>query len=297
MKRILITGSTGFLGQWITKNLREKGLEVFGTSLENSEDPSVWTVDLMNRSGLDRIVKETEPEIILHLAGLARVGHSWSQPGEYFRVNVLGTENILAASQGFPVILASSAEVYGEVPEEEQPLHEDRLPSPSNPYALTKAAAERMVLATNGRVLRFFNVVGPGQAEHFALPSFAHQLSAMARGVRAPVLQVGNLSVRRDFVPVQDAVEAVALVIEQGIDGEIYNVATGRDHSLEEMVERLMTIIGVQVELQVDPERVRPTDIPLLRGDGAKLWAMGWKFKGSLDEALQDLLAEYGEEN
>jgi GDP-4-dehydro-6-deoxy-D-mannose reductase len=211
---------------------------------------------------------------------------------EYFRVNVLGTESLLAAAAGRRVVVASSGEVYGVVPEPEQPIGEQRQVAPITPYALTKAAAERLSLARGAVVARCFNLVGPGQSPRFALPAFAGQLAAIGRGEREAVLRVGNLSARRDFVHVDDGVEAYRLLAERGQPGEIYNLASGRAFSLAEALDRLMAISGVRARIEIDPARMLAVDLPLLAGDAGRLRALGWQPRRGLDEALADLWAE-----
>src|SRR5215213_4772025 len=222
---ILITGIGGFIGPRLARNLLEHGHRVSGTWLENTPPPNVegadlYHADLMDRSSLDRVFEAAKPDAVVHLAGLSSVGDSWKRPGEYFRVNVLGTENLLDAAGERTVVFASSAEVYGQVPEEEQPIHEERLPDPRSPYALTKAAAERISLMRGAVVARAFNLVGAGQAPGFVLPSFARQLTE-------PVLKVGNLTARRDFIHVDDGADAFRILIESGQPGHTYNIASG----------------------------------------------------------------------
>jgi len=229
---------------------------------------------------------------VVHLAGLSHVGESWTRMAEYFRVNVLGTENLLAAAAGRRVVVASSAEVYGAVPESEQPIRESRELEPRTPYALTKAAAERLALSREAVVARSFNLVGPGQSARFVLPAFAAQLAAVARGEREAVLRVGNLSARRDFVHVDDGVEAYRLLAERGRPGEVYNLASGRAFSIGEALERLMAISGVRARIEVEPALTREVDLPLLAGDAARLRALGWEPRRGLDDALADLWAE-----
>ncbi|HEY6324525.1 MAG TPA: GDP-mannose 4,6-dehydratase, partial [Thermoanaerobaculia bacterium] len=217
-------------------------------------------------------------------------------------VNVLGTENLLAAAAGRRVVMASSAEVYGVVPESEQPIGEQRQLDPRTPYALTKAAAERLALGRGAVVARCFNLVGPGQSARFALPAFAAQLAAIARGEREAVLRVGNLSARRDFVHVDDGAEAYRLLAERGRPGEIYNLASGRAYSLAEALDRLVAIAAtaasaaiagsMPARIEIDPERVRAVDLPLLAGDAGRLRALGWEARRGLDEALADLWTE-----
>jgi GDP-4-dehydro-6-deoxy-D-mannose reductase len=290
--RIFVTGLTGFLGRHLTAELLARGHVVAGCALEPAAAPEgveLHTVALSEARQLQRIVRAFAPDRVVHLAGLAHVGHSWERMPEYFRVNVLGTEAVLDAAGGAPVLLASSAEVYGVVPEDEQPLGEERLPAPSSPYALTKAAAERLALRAGGLVIRLFNLVGPRQARDFALPAFASQLAAIAAGRQAPRLGVGNLEARRDFVHVADGAEAIALLAERGAAGGTYNVASGSVCSIREALDRLLAVSGVRVEVFLDERYLRPVDIPVLRGSAGPLRALGWEPRRGMDRAIADL--------
>jgi GDP-4-dehydro-6-deoxy-D-mannose reductase len=295
---VLVTGISGFVGPRLARHLLERGDRVSGTFLADhpvfpgAEEVRLFEADLQDAAALERVVREAAPDAVVHLAGLSHVGESWSRMPEYFRVNVLGTDNLLAAAAGRRVVIASSAEVYGVVPDAEQPIAEDRMVDPRTPYALTKAASERLALLRGAVVARSFNLVGPGQSTKFALPTFAEQLAGFrrgARGDREPVLRVGNLSARRDFVHVDDGVEAFRLLAEKGERGGIYNIAGGRAFSIKEALERLMAISGVEARIEPDPERMRPVDLPLLLGDARLLRALGWAPRRTLDDALTDL--------
>ena len=295
--RVLVTGVGGFLGSHLAARLLDRGHAVVGTTWGTSTDllrVELHEVDLLDPVGLASVVRTVMPEAIIHLAGLSHVGESWQRPADYFQVNVLGTENVLDAALeagNCRVLLASSAEVYGLVPEERQPIVETEPVAPRTPYALTKAAAERLTVRAGGVVARCFNLVGPGQSDRFALPAFASQLAAIKKGEQDAVLKVGNLSARRDFVHVSDGVAALALLAELGNPGEIYNVASGRAFSIAEALDRLISISGLKVEIKEDKERLRPVDMPLLEGDAAKLRALGWKPEKDLDAALGELWA------
>jgi len=295
--RVLVTGVGGFLGSHLAGRLLDRGHAVVGTTWGTSTDllrVELHEVDLLDPVGLASVVRTVMPEAIIHLAGLSHVGESWQRPADYFQVNVLGTENVLDAALeagNCRVLLASSAEVYGLVPEERQPIVETEPVAPRTPYALTKAAAERLTVRAGGVVARCFNLVGPGQSDRFALPAFASQLAAIKKGEQDAVLKVGNLSARRDFVHVSDGVAALALLAELGNPGEIYNVASGRAFSIAEALDRLISISGLKVEIKEDKERLRPVDMPLLEGDAAKLRALGWKPEKDLDAALGELWA------
>jgi GDP-4-dehydro-6-deoxy-D-mannose reductase len=292
---LLITGVGGFVGSRLARLLLTRGERVSGTYFEEVpvvEGVTAYEANLLDAPAMAQAVRAAAPDAVVHLAGLSHVGESWQRMPEYFRVNVLGTENLLAAAAGLRVVVASSAEVYGAVPESEQPIGEERQLDPHTPYALTKAAAERLALASGAVVARCFNLVGPGQSPRFALPAFASQLAAVARGEREPVLRVGNLSARRDFVHVDDGIEAYRLLTEGGRPGGIYNLASGRACSLAEALDRLMAISGVRARIEIDPARMRKVDLPLLLGDAGRLRALGWAPRRGLDDALADLWAE-----
>lgn len=295
--RVFVTGVSGFVGQHLARALLARGHEVGGSYLDETfELPGVelHPLDLAADAGtvaaaLRTALQSFHPECIVHLAGLAHVGKSWQAMPAYYRVNLLGTEAVLRAAAEVPVVFASSAEVYGAVPEAEQPVGEERLPAPVSPYALTKAAAERLVLALRGRVVRPFNLIGPGQGSHFALPAFARQLAAIEAGRQPPVLAVGNLEARRDFVHVADGAEAIALVVEEPDLGGTYNIASGRSCSIRQALDLLIGITGLRVETALDERYLRPADIPLLCGTAGPLRRLSWLPQRTLEAALQEL--------
>ncbi len=293
-RRILVTGATGFVGRRLVACLAAAGHRVGAVAIDLHEPPAAedrFAVDIRDRAAIAQAVARFAPDRIVHLAALSHVGESWRRIPDYFAINVLGVENVLAAAGRCPVLFMSSAEVYGLVPEQEQPISEQRPVSPRTPYALTKAAAERLALATGATVVRSFNLIGAGQAPSFALPSFAAQLAAIERGA-PPLLSVGNLSARRDFVHVEDAVLALVRLAEAPQPGGIFNLASGRDHSIAELLERLIALSGLEVRCAEDPEKLRPVDVPRLCGDAARLRALGWAPERGVEAALQDLFAE-----
>ena len=298
--RILVTGISGFVGQHLARTLLARGHEVAGTCLDECALPGteghveLYRLDLgAERSRIDddlhAAMAAFRPERIVHLAGLAHVGRSWTETAAYERVNVEGTQAVLDTAVDVPVLFTSSAEVYGTVPEDEQPIVETRPPAPVSPYGSTKAAGERLVLAGGGVVARPFNFIGPGQAPSFALPTFARQLAAIEAGQQPAVLAVGNLEARRDFVHVGDGGEALALLVERGEPGAIYNVARGQAISIREALDLLLAAAGFQVEIAVDERYLRPSDTPLLCGSAEPLRRLGWTPRRSTSEAIADL--------
>ena len=289
--RVLITGVSGFIGCHLANQLESAGAEIFGLAADRPERVigEIFETDICDRPALSKIFDRCAPDVVVHLAGLSHVGQSWNRPGDYLRVNFTGTRNVVRAAGECRVIVASSAEVYGVVPETEQPITEDRPLDPRSPYAMTKACAEVLAREHGAIIARAFNVVGLGQSGHFALPSFAAQLAAIQRRESPAVMCVGDLSPRRDFLHVDDAVSAYLTLIDRGEPGEVYNVASGDAWSIGEVLERLRQISGVEAEVERDEERLRPVDVPLLRGDNRKLRALGWSPEYDLDRALGDI--------
>lgn len=293
--RVLVTGANGFLGRHLVEALRASGATPVALALDCAGLPAgveFVGADVRDRAALADHVRRIAPEVVVHLAALSHVGGSWTDIPSYYAVNVEGSENLFAAAAGRRVLFASSAEVYGAVPEREQPIGEEQPLAPRSPYALTKAAGERLAVGAGATVVRMFNLLGPGQAKSFALPSFADQLAAVAAGEREEVLRVGNLEARRDFVHVQDAVDALLLLLERGAPATSYNLASGKARSIAEMLDRLRALSGVAVRLELDPERLRPTDIPKLAGRAERLAALGWTPSRGVDAALAGLWAE-----
>lgn len=306
--RTLITGITGFVGRHLATRLVEDGHEVWGcavggASIDNrclGDRFEVAEIDLLDAEGFARFVRRAAPDAVVHLGGLSHVGASFGRPDLYFQVNVLGTRNVLAAvRQACPqarLIVASSAEVYGPVPEDEQPISEERAVDPRSPYAWSKASAEVLTLEAGGIVTRAFNIIGPGQAPSFALPSFARQLAGIETGRVPAQLNVGDLSPRRDFVHVADAIRAYCVLIEKGEARTVYNLASGCSASVGDMLDRLRATSGVDAEVVRDEARVRPIDVPLLVGDASRLRELGWRPQHAADEALEALWHEAREQ-
>ncbi len=293
--RVLITGVTGFVGRHLAAELLSAGHQVWGASTDTEagvEGVELMHADITDPVDMARVVVECDPKAVIHLAGLSHVGESWQRPGDYMAVNFVGTRNLLRAAEGRRMLVASSSEVYGQVPESEQPIGEDRPVNPRSPYAMTKACAEIIALERAAIVVRSFNSVGVGQGKHFALPSFASQLVAIERGECEPVLRVGDLSPRRDFVHVADAARAYRILLETGKPATVYNLGSGRAHSIEQALDSLRAISGVDAKVEREESRVRPVDIPLLLADNQRLRSLGWEPEQDLDQALREVWQE-----
>jgi len=258
-------------------------------------------VDVTDRATLVAAMKAAAPDVVYHLAAMTSVAESWSRPAEYTRVNVLGTAHLLdVAHEVVPearVVLVSSAEVYGIVRAEDLPLTESSPTVPVNPYSTSKLEAELVARdAVRSRhqgvvIARPFNHIGPGQSPVFVVPALVQRmLEATAQGRH--FIMVGDLSTRRDFSDVRDVVRAYRLLSEWGRPGEAYNVASGHDIALSDVADELRRRINPDLELLVDPDLLRPVEVPVSRGSFAKLHeATGWEPTYTLSQSLDDVIA------
>ena len=292
--RALITGGKGFVGQWLSAHLKDRGDDVAIIDLET---------DVADGAAVRRVMSDVRPDAVYHLAAMTHVGDSWDQPSQVLRVNVLGTAEILAAARAIPelprVLVVSSAEVYGVVGTDQLPLDEHTATLPTSPYAASKLAAEAVALqAWRGygqpvMVVRPFNHIGPGQSPNFFVPALAKRI-VEARRAGAGSLPVGTLTTRRDFTDVRDVVVAYRRLIEAGEPGGVYNVCSGRDVAMAEVARDLLRLAGADLELVTDPALVRPVDVPRLRGDATLLReTTGWLPVIPLATTLADVLASW----
>lgn len=288
--RAFITGLRGFVATWLERHLLELG-----------EPVVIGQADVTDPDAVQAELAAAAPDAVYHLAALAHIGQSYANPRQVFEVNATGTLNVLEAARRLDpmprVLVVSTAEVYGQVTPDQLPLTETSPLRPVSPYAASKVAAEFLGLQTHLAtglpvvISRSFNHVGPGQAPIFVVPQLAQRIVEAKRdGGRS--LAVGNLSPRRDFTDVRDVVRAYRALMSDGVPGEVYNVATGTDISIEQLATRMVELSGIDLELVVDPALVRPVEVPVLRGDPTKLQAAtGWKPEIDLDDTLRAVLA------
>jgi GDP-4-dehydro-6-deoxy-D-mannose reductase len=302
--RALVTGASGFVGQHLVERLTADRYETIGTAGPHDADSGL-PMDLSDIDTLRAVLDIAQPDVVFHLAAQAFVPRAIEAPRETYETNVTGTANVLQALREYKdrghsvrLLFVSSAEVYGAQPQSAMPLTETCAPNPANPYAASKAAGEALVLGEarsfgiDALITRAFNHIGPGQNERFAVPSFATQLAAIAAGSE-PVLLVGNLDAKRDFLDVRDVVAAYVALAQRGESGEVYNVCSGTAASMREILAELIRIAHVPVEVREDPSRMRPADVPLLYGDNAKLRAhTGWAPQIPLRRTLQDVFQQ-----
>lgn len=288
--RAYLTGGTGFVGEWLLRHLSDEGDTAVAPGPEvDVTVPALIAADL----------KQATPDVVYHLAALTHVGQSWREPAETFRVNAVGTLNLLeaAAACGVPpvVVLVSSAEVYGPSPDTEM-LDERAELRPVTPYAVSKVAAEFLGLqAYLGRGLRVvraraFNHVGPGQVDDFVVAALARRM-VEAELRKSGEVRVGNLTASRDFTDVRDVVRAYRLLAGRGVAGEAYNVCSGHAISIADLAAQMAGMLSCEVSFVTDPELFRPVEVPVLVGDSSKLVAAtGWQPTIALAKTLSDVL-------
>ncbi|MEN8374832.1 MAG: GDP-mannose 4,6-dehydratase [Gemmatimonadota bacterium] len=318
--RLLVTGADGFVGQHVLTALLARRHEVVGcigghvptlTTLAKEDGDRVdWrTLELTDPTSTREAIlgagAEGRLDGLLHLAAASSVSRSWGDPGTMFAVNVTGALHLLAALRELPdgarpeaVVLVGSGEAYGRSGTEEKPLTEDTPLRPINPYGASKAAQE-MIGWAPGRLegvriamTRSFTQTGPGQSATFVAADWASQLLAIRAGARPPVLEVGDVEVVRDFLDVRDAADAYVALLEAPEAAGAFNVCSGRGVTLEALLEGLRRAVGVDVEVRVDPARLRPADIRSLVGDPGRIRvATGWRPRRELQQTLRDLVA------
>jgi nucleoside-diphosphate-sugar epimerase len=271
-RRVLITGSKGFTGHYLSSELDSCGWTVFGTGKgEDPSDPRYRQIDLADQDGLRDWIKVVQPDAVVHLAGVAFVGHG--QPDAFYRVNLIGTRNLLAAiGDAAPdvscVLLASSANVYGNA--QEGVLDESTIPCPANDYAVSKLSMEYMARLWSKKlpivIARPFNYTGVGQSESFLLPKIVAHFKR-----EAAVIELGNLDVWRDFSDVRALVRGYRRLIEVCPQGEVVNVCSGHVHSLREVLSMAESISGHKLDIRVNPAFVRENEVKTLCGDPSRL--------------------------
>jgi len=312
MKRVLITGITGFAGSHLADYILAEhgGVEVFGTyrwrsrrdNIEHLESRiQLVEAELGDQSALRGALERSRPDAIFHLAAQSFVPTSWAAPAETFHINASGQINLFEAIRSLkldPVVqIACSSEEYGLVHKDETPITESNPLRPLSPYAVSKVAQDflgyQYFRSYGLRAVRTrgFNHEGPRRGEVFVMSNFARQIAAIEAGLHEPVMRVGNLDSVRDFTDVRDMVRAYWLAAERGEPGEVYNIASGRGITIREMLDKLLAMSTVQVRVETDPARLRPSDVEVLLGDSSKFrQATGWEPRLSLEQTLADSL-------
>lgn len=310
--RALITGITGFAGSHLAEYLlaEHPDVEVFGlyrwrSRMENIEHVrsrvKLLECDLRDYTSVHAALATSRPDYIFHLAAQSFVPSSWTAPNETLTTNISGQTNLFEAIRALgldPVVqIACSSEQYGLVLPDEVPIKETNPLRPLSPYAVSKVTQDYlgyqyfMSYGLKAIRTRGFNHTGPRRGHVFVTSNFCSQVAAIELGLQEPVIRVGNLDAVRDFTDVRDMVRAYWLAVTRGKPGEVYNIATGQGIVIRELLDMIIGMAQVEVRIETDPARLRPSDVEILIGDSSKFRAdTGWEPRIPFDQTLRDLL-------
>lgn len=310
--KVLITGITGFAGSHLAEYIltNHPEVEIYGIVRWRSRLDNIASIqdkiylleaDLKDITSLRAVLAHVQPDWIFHLAAQSFVPTSWKCPAETFAINAIGQINlfeaILSLKQNPKIHIAGSSEEYGQVYESEIPMKETNPLRPLSPYAVSKVAQDLLAYqyfrSYGLRTVRTrgFNHTGPRRGEVFVTSTLAKQIAAIEKGKKEPVIRVGNLEAKRDFTDVRDMVKAYWLALEKGEEGEVYNIGSGRAYAITEVLSILLSLSRVEVKVEVDPSRLRPSDVPILLADCSKFRKLtGWEPQIPFEQTLRDLL-------
>ncbi|TFE27183.1 GDP-mannose 4,6-dehydratase [Cohnella luojiensis] len=315
--KALITGITGFAGSHLGEYLLSRGdTEVYGSYRLRSRMDHIEHLlphirlaecELKDPHSVNEMIREIRPDFIFHLAAQSFVPTSWNSPTDTMTNNTVGQINIFEAVRKFDIDckiqIACSSEEYGMVYPEETPIKETNPLRPLSPYAVSKVAQDYLgyqyyhsyglkIIRT-----RTFNHTGPRRGESFVTSNFAKQIAQIELGTKPSMIYVGNLQAKRDFTDVRDVVKAYWAALEKGDPGEVYNISSGEACTIHEMLQTLLSFSEVKIELKVDPERLRPSDVEILLGDCTKFRdKTGWKPVIAFEQTMEDLLNYWREQ-
>lgn len=306
----LIIGASGFVGQYLINAVRQDiPGEIIVTKRASSKSSfdgvETANLDIMNEEEIESLLAEVRPAYIFHLAAQSSVALSWEKPGMTTDINVKGSLNLMNAvrktvADSTRVLMVGSGEEYGFSAAHGLPLREDELVRPGNVYAVTKACQNYMASVYSEAyhlqivMARAFNHIGPGQKDTFVVSNFCRQVAEIELGIKEPILRVGNLSAQRDFTDVRDVVKAYTKLVQFGRRGQTYNVGRGQAVSISAILETILSKAKTSVQVEIDPQRMRPADVPIIVPDVSKIYRdTGWKAEIPLEQTIEDVLNEW----
>lgn len=307
--RALITGINGFVGKHLAAFLINQGHQVWGTTrvvphFKDNNNIHIIQSALDDAEKMKSILNQVLPDQIYHLAGQSNVRYSWENKSETFDANVIKTINLFEAilqsdvRNHTRVLTIGSSEEYGLIEDLLSPISENTLLNPISPYGISKATVSMLSKHYNNQHsiktihVRPFNHIGPGQGLGFVTSDFAKQISEIEKGIKSPIIMVGNLDAKRDFTDVRDIVNAYYLLLEQGDFGKVYNVCSGVPVSIQKILEKLISIsFCSNIQIQKDETKIRPSDFPLYYGDPQLIRKKtNWVPSISLEDSLSNII-------
>ena len=305
MKKGLVIGAAGFVGNYLIEEMVKNGMEAYATKLPHekleNQNAKVYDLDIMDKDAIVSLLFEVRPDYIFHLAAQSSVGLAWKNPGLTIDVNIKGGVNVMDDIRELfykpRVLLIGSGEEYGHIQPGETPICEENHLRPGNIYAATKVC-QNMIGSIYSKaydmelmMVRAFNHIGPGQAPMFVVSDFCKQVAEIEKGLREPVMRVGNLAAKRDFTDVRDVVRAYVLLVQAGTAGETYNVGSGNAQAIQEILDLIVSMSEVEIQVEVDPNKLRPVDVPIIEADITKLNRLtGWQPQIPLKETIKETL-------
>lgn len=300
----LITGTNGFVGKTLTYSLLKDGHNIYGIDCEEGSIRDFsnfyhFEADITNPGDLEEIFKQINIDGVFHLAAQSSVAKSWSDSAFTYKINTLGTSILIESLKkvyykSLPRLLFfSSSEIYGNITKSE--INEDEIPKPINPYGFSKFFAETIIqnFYENYLIVRPFSIIGKGQQDFFAVPNFCKQVALILKNKHPSIINVGNIKIRRNFVDIDDSVRAVKIIMQKSPLKEIYNLASSESVLLEDILELLKGISGINFEVKIDDNRLRPIEMHNMNASIKKLNNLGWSPSVTLKESLTSILQSY----
>lgn len=302
---ILITGATGFVGGYLREFLKSRESTVWGTAYPEKPqehlEENIFHLDIRSEKDVFTCVERAKPDWVVHLAAVSNVRYSWERRKETFETNLLGTSNLFEAIRRFAphsrVLFVSSSDVYGTKLASKKPYEEEAEVQAMNPYAYTKLSGEILsefytrIENLDIVIARPFPHTGPGQSADFVCSDWALQIARIEKGDGKSEIKVGDISVQRDYTDVRDVVRAYVLLLEKGKRGEIYNICSGKKYSLQRILDVLLSFSSQRIEILVDSQKLRKTEIPVLVGDNRKIKReLSWEPTVPIEQSLRELL-------
>lgn len=301
--RILVTGATGFVGRVLLPALATAYPAAKLFAAGSGRQPGQLGCDLTDRQAVQALIEHTVPDCVINLAAISHIPTAWGNPDQTWRTNLDGVRYLLdaLAAQNTPCtfLQAGSGDCYGNAFRSGAAVTESTAFEPQNPYAASKAAADIACCASATSQLtiiraRPFNHTGAGQSNQFVIPAFAEQIARIEAGLQTPTINVGNLDAHRSFLHVNDVVDAYIKLLNNTSKAGLanaYNIVADNTHSIADVLQRLLSQTSQQIDIQQDPSRNRPSDIPLAQGDASKLKQLtGWEPRHDLTQIVSDVL-------
>ena len=311
MKKVLITGASGFVGGYLAEHLQKLGdYDIYGTyhseeSVKKSPVKDFVTfshVNFQEKEQVQSLIKKIKPDYLYHLIAQASVGASFKDPVATFHANIDSAIHLFEALREEKLLdtrtlVVCSSEEYGYVTPEDLPVDENTPLRPANPYSVSKIAQDYLAFQYHLSFklplirVRPYNHIGPRQKLGYVASEFAYQVAKIEKGEQEPIVTVGNLSAKRDFTDVRDMVRAYVMLLEKGAPGEVYNIGAGVSHSAEELLDILIANAQKRIDVKVDPKKLRASDVPEIVADITKMQTLtGWRPEIPFEQTVKDIL-------